>query len=1095
MSVAQTTYYVDAVDGNDGNDGLSALNAWKTVSKVSGFGGYGATPIIRFKRGLTYYGQVIPQVSGMTFDAYGTGTTPIITGGQTLSSWESLGGGVFQASLTVRPTNVVVGGVQRPRGRTPDNGYWNQDAVTGSGGNATITATELAGANWTGAKVVHRPERWIINNETITAHTGSVIDFAYTYYAPRQDYGFFITDDIDCVTSYGEWFWDDPTDKLKVYFGSSGTSNVTASAIQDLIAITGVTGATFRNLEFSFAYRDLVRVVSSTNVLFENCIFRNGYNGVQAASGNCNNLTIRSCSFFDINNNGIRLEDASSVNNFLLEYSDMHRVAIVPGEGGNDDGQYNGINMGGSAASPGPVAGAILRYNRMDSIGYVGIMGGGDNLLVQNNVVNEYCYIKDDGGGIYGFSRAAINKRITGNIVINGGLKSWEGTDNQYVHAYGIYADGNSDKISIDNNTVINAAEGLFLHIPGPDVSMRNNTVFGSRNVGMMIWNTDIGFVPNQFITSQDVKHNIIMSLNLSDKVADFQDMATAINDDIGTWDVIDSNYYMRPLADGAKIYSNPASNYYTLSAWTALFGHDAHSYNSPKTFAASINPNDSIKIYYNDTQTPLVQAIPGRWIDHAGNVYNNSVTISPYRSIVLLADGATEIPSGPTQSGYVNWTTPIDDDYAQLPGQESVGGIRKKTTSVQGWDNGIVRSVEAITEGESFEFATGYQSDPYIAVGLHPTTPSTIVGNTAVLFGLRGGNTTAPQTESGIVVHEAGADNYATYQAATVDSPWYRIKYEGGQIKYGKSIDEGITFTDFYTSTIAPSGTYYLLFQGYDPGDMLRIVRKTGVATPVNQLPVASAGADKAITLPTAAVQLDGVGTDADGSITNVQWVKLSGPAGGSLSNAGILVTTANSLVAGTYIYRLTVTDNQGASASDDVQVTVNAAPGVIEPIANAGADSIVTAPRNFSFLLGALDEGSAVTYKWEKVTGPARHRFLTPGAATTKVDLLSVGTYTFRFSAISASGAIASDEKVVTVLPTAVGGRYYITNVSKRQVGAQLQAIIKYEDNTFTTVVDNSGSPVSSVRQRTATIDGAPHIEAVVFFANGTSLVYRYK
>jgi hypothetical protein len=134
-------------------------------------------------------------------------------------------------------------------------------------------------------------------------------------------------------------------------------------------------------------------------------------------------------------------------------------------------------------------------------------------------------------------------------------------------------------------------------------------------------------------------------------------------------------------------------------------------------------------------------------------------------------------------------------------------------------------------------------------------------------------------------------------------------------------------------------------------------------------------------------------------------------------------------------------------------------------------------------------------VSYKWEKVTGPARVVIISPTSTTTKIASLSQGTYVFRFSAVGSEGAIARDEVSVTVLPTAVGVRYYITNVSKRQVGAQLQAIIKYEDNTFTTVTNNSGSPVSSVRQRTATIDGAPHIEAVVFFANGTSLVYRYK
>jgi len=188
--------------------------------------------------GLTFSGSLAPGAATMTFDTYGSGALPVISGGVESNAWVDAGSGRFYISgVTVKPKVVVINGRQYARGRTPDNGFWNQDAVTSGGGNATVTANELSGFNWTGATIVHRPERWIINNETITAHTGSVIDFSYLYYAPKQDYKFFITDDLDCVTAYGEWYWDDATDRLYVYFGSSGTSPVTYSVTNNPLLV------------------------------------------------------------------------------------------------------------------------------------------------------------------------------------------------------------------------------------------------------------------------------------------------------------------------------------------------------------------------------------------------------------------------------------------------------------------------------------------------------------------------------------------------------------------------------------------------------------------------------------------------------------------------------------------------------------------------------------------------------------------------------------------------------------------------------------------------------------------------------------------
>jgi len=65
------------------------------------------------------------------------------------------------------------------------------------------------------------------------------------------------------------------------------------------------------------------------------------------------------------------------------------------------------------------------------------------------------------------------------------------------------------------------------------------------------------------------------------------------------------------------------------------------------------------------------------------------------------------------------------------------------------------------------------------------------------------------------------------------------------------------------------------------------------------NKAPTANAGADITITLPTNSTSLNGIGTDVDGTITNYQWTKISGPAA-TISNATSTQATANALVQG---------------------------------------------------------------------------------------------------------------------------------------------------------------------------------------------------
>jgi predicted esterase len=196
----------------------------------------------------------------------------------------------------------------------------------------------------------------------------------------------------------------------------------------------------------------------------------------------------------------------------------------------------------------------------------------------------------------------------------------------------------------------------------------------------------------------------------------------------------------------------------------------------------------------------------------------------------------------------------------------------------------------------------------------------------------------------------------------------------------------------------------------------MLQYARGT-VSTTTNIAPVANAGSNKSITLPTNYVTLAGSGTDADGSISAYKWTKVSGPSSYYFSTTTSASTTVKSLLAGTYVFRLTVTDSKGATDYDDVTVVVNSSN--IAPKASAGSDKTITLPTNYVTIYGSGTDadGSIAKYFWTKVSGPSSYSFSSTTTASTKISGLVAGTYTFRLTVTDSKGATGYDNVNVVV------------------------------------------------------------------------------
>lgn len=181
---------------------------------------------------------------------------------------------------------------------------------------------------------------------------------------------------------------------------------------------------------------------------------------------------------------------------------------------------------------------------------------------------------------------------------------------------------------------------------------------------------------------------------------------------------------------------------------------------------------------------------------------------------------------------------------------------------------------------------------------------------------------------------------------------------------------------------------------------------------------PTVSAGNDQSITLPTSEVSFFGTATPTSGrTITDYQWIKISGPTSYTFSNASSAINTASGLTQGTYVFELRATDSQGEIGADQVTVVVN--PAGTPPVANAGPTRVIGLPINSVTLDGSGSsdaDGVIVSYSWTREVG-SNGTIASPSSSQTTVNGLTQQTYRYRLTVTDNSGSSAWDTVTVVV------------------------------------------------------------------------------
>src|SRR5436190_1603136 len=188
------------------------------------------------------------------------------------------------------------------------------------------------------------------------------------------------------------------------------------------------------------------------------------------------------------------------------------------------------------------------------------------------------------------------------------------------------------------------------------------------------------------------------------------------------------------------------------------------------------------------------------------------------------------------------------------------------------------------------------------------------------------------------------------------------------------------------------------------------------------NKPPIAVAGIDQIVTLPTDSILLNGsASTDPDGTINEWLWKKISGPAAFNIINATSSSTVIKNLSKGIYQFELKVADNDGLFAKDTVMITVDSVlTNNHPPIADAGPDQTILLPINNVLLDGgnSFDPDNNISnYSWTKINGPLSFNIANSNATQTSVTNLIQGTYQFELKVTDAGGLFSKDTTTVVV------------------------------------------------------------------------------
>jgi hypothetical protein len=625
-----------------------------------------------------------------------------------------------------------------------------------------------------------------------------------------------------------------------------------------------------------------------------------------------------------------------------------------------------------------------------------------------------YCHIENitDNAEILRLSKV-VEANIHHNRIINTGF-------NDTRHAGIIFLQGNGDvHHNYFNNNWGNAVrgEGFGLNNVG-ELRVYNNIVLNGRKYSGVEANSlldDVSAAPYGRYCNYKIYNNTFGNLSAVDWQAS---MVETYNAQGGTI-LIKNNLGFNIERDKPH---NPAQNYVyrTLNATIPDTVGNRYSRNFTDLGIASDDScmllPASVAIDNGVNLAPLIIDDINGTIRPQNNAYD--IGAREYSTGVVFpvaSAGADQTITLPNNTVSVNGSASYDPNGGNLiyawskisgPPSFSITGTTLATANLSNLAQGVYELKLVVTN------AKGLSSEDRVLVTVNPAATPAPIANAGADQILTLPNNTTNLNGGGSSNPAGGA---LTYAWSTITGPLGLI----------------ITGINSVTPTVGnlTQGVYELKLvvtnsNGVSAED--RVLITVNAASPT--APVANAGPDQTIILPTNTISLNGGSSynSAGGNLTYA-WSKLSGPSSFVLSNASSSIVAISSLVQGVYEFSLTVTNAQGLTNEDRVLISVNT-PSAVTPVANAGPDQTITLPTRSADLDGSASYnpaggGGLVTYEWTKISGPIAFAINNLNIPSPTISLLDQGVYELKLRVVNNQGVVAEDIVQITVnAPTVV-------------------------------------------------------------------------
>jgi len=345
--------------------------------------------------------------------------------------------------------------------------------------------------------------------------------------------------------------------------------------------------------------------------------------------------------------------------------------------------------------------------------------------------------------------------------------------------------------------------------------------------------------------------------------------------------------------------------------------------------------------------------------------------------------------------------------------------------------------------------------------------------------------NITSPANNATFV---ANSDITITATASTPTGTISKVEFFNGSIKLGQDLTSPYTFV----WNNVPAGSYSLTAKATNSQNAVTTSAVVSILVSVPSTPPVvniTSPANNSVFTAGSNISITATATDANGTVTRVEFFSGTTKLGEDLTSPYSFQW--NNVPEGTFLITAKATDNQGVTATDEIQVFVE--PPNILPQANAGDDVTTQLPVNDLVIDGTGTDADGVisTYSWAQVSGPDAASFTQDTFGQLHLNNLIEGTYVFELTVTDNGGMTGTDQVTITVTPTLLSlaqiPRYFSPNSDGIKDVWEWPRIELYE-NSQLTIYNRFGQKVYEAapyqNDWNGTMDGKPLQEDAYYY-----------